>query len=98
MYDQQVQGYADAPIILWRIDPEDWKNYDVDQVVASVVGEAQDGSIILMHDIFEESVEAALTIIDTLHEQGYLFCTIDELFAVKNIALEDGAVYWNAYG
>lgn len=98
MHDQQVQTMAESPIILWSIDPEDWQNHDVDALVAEVVAEAQDGSIILMHDIFEESVEAALAIVDALHEKGYLFCTIEELFEAKNIALEDGGVYWNGYG
>ena len=39
----------------------------------------EDGDIILMHDIFPTSVEAALEIVDTLLEQGYTFVTADEL-------------------
>ena len=50
-----------------------------------------------MHDIFPESVEAALAIVDDLHAQGYLFCTIDQLFDARGLTLEAGKSYWNAY-
>ena len=35
--------------------------------------------IILMHDVYETSVEAALEIIDILRERGYEFVTVDQL-------------------
>lgn len=96
MTDEGVTAHAGAPIILWSIDPEDWGDRNVQREYELIVSEARDGAIILMHDIFEESVDAALRVIDQLHSQGYLFVTIDELFASKGIPLEDGMVYWNA--
>ena len=97
MLDESVKAWAGCPIILWSIDPEDWKDRDRDRVVQAVVDQARDGGIILMHDIFPESVEAALEIVDALHAQGYYFCTIEELFAARQIPLEAGQSYWNAY-
>lgn len=41
--------------------------------------DVDEGDIILMHDIFESSVQAALEIIDILSGQGYEFVTVDEL-------------------
>ena len=41
--------------------------------------EPEDGSIILMHDEYQTSVEAALLLIDRLKEKGYEFVTVDEL-------------------
>ena len=78
-------------------DPEDWRDQNTDRVVREVVAGARDGGIILMHDIFPESVDAALQIVDQLHQQGYLFCTVDELFAARGLPLEAGEMYWNAY-
>ena len=95
--DDSVKAWAGCPIILWSIDPEDWKDQNTQRVIGEVVSEARDGGIILMHDIFPESVEAALAIVDALHEQGYYFCTIEELFAARGIPLEAGKSYWNAY-
>lgn len=95
--DESVKAWAGCPIILWSIDPEDWRDQNTDRVIQEVVSQARDGGIILMHDIFPESVEAALAIVDQLHAQGYWFCTIDELFAARGISLEAGKSYWNAY-
>ena len=97
MLDGGVRAMAGCPILLWSIDPEDWRDRDGDRVAAEVTAQARDGGIILMHDIFPESVDAALEIVDTLHAQGYLFCTVEELFAARGVPLEAGQVYWNAY-
>ena len=66
-------------VVLWDIDPLDWKVQDTRQIVEHVVKRVQDGSIILLHDSYETSVEAALEIIDTLSANGYNFVTADEL-------------------
>ena len=97
MLDDGVRAMAGCPIILWSIDPEDWRDQDAARVAAEVTAQARDGGIILMHDIFPQSVDAALEIVDTLHAQGYLFCTVEELFSARGIPLEAGESYWNAY-
>lgn len=66
-------------VILWTVDPLDWCTCDVNQVVQNVVNEVEDGDIILLHDIFGTSVDAALKIIDILKEQGYEFVTVEDL-------------------
>ena len=65
--------------VLWTVDPLDWKRCDVNGIVNDVVNNVQDGSIILLHDIYNTSVEAALEIIDILKAQGYLFVTVEEI-------------------
>ena len=96
-WDEGVRLRADCPIILWSIDPEDWDDKNTARVVDQVVSQARDGGIILLHDIYPQSVDAALEIVDRLHAQGYYFCTIDQLFAARGIPLKAGQVYWNAY-
>ena len=97
MVDAGVKAWAGCPIILWSIDPEDWGDQNTAREVDLIVKEARDGAIVLLHDIFPASVQAALQVVDLLHEEGYLFVTIDQLFAARNITLEPGEVYWNAY-
>lgn len=67
-------------VVLWNVDPRDWCITDEDQVVKSIVDNVSDGDIILLHDIFKSSVNAALKTIDILKEQGYEFVTVEELF------------------
>ena len=97
MVDAAVRQNAGCPIILWSIDPEDWGDQNAAREVEHVVANARDGAVILLHDIFPASVEAALAIVDQLHAQGYLFLTIEELFAARHITLEAGEVYRDAY-
>lgn len=67
--------------VLWTVDPLDWKTEDTDKIVDRVVKDVEENDIILLHDCYESSVEAALQIIDRLTEQGYEFVTVDELLA-----------------
>lgn len=97
LHDEGVRAMAGCPIILWSIDPEDWGDKNTQREVEQIVQEARDGSIILLHDIYPTSVDAALQVIDQLHQQGFLFVTIDELFAARGIDLQPGEVYWNGY-
>lgn len=97
MTDAGVKRRAGAPIILWSVDPEDWRDRNAEREVSCILSQVRDGDIILLHDIYPESVEAALRVVDALHEQGFYFLTVSELFAAKGIPLEQGTVYWNAY-
>ncbi len=65
--------------VFWDVDTLDWKSKNVQSVEKIVREEVKDGSIILMHDSFQSSVEAALQITDMLTEQGYDLVTADEL-------------------
>lgn len=76
----EAQFHAiEKTVVLWNIDPLDWSVQNRDKVVNHVLNHLDDGPIILLHDIFKPSVEAALTLIDNLQEQGYEFVRIDEL-------------------
>ena len=65
--------------VFWNIDFMDRKTQDVPAILKIALTQAEDGSIILMHDEYETSVEAALAIVDRLQEKGYRFVTVDYL-------------------
>ena len=91
--DEAARQWADSPIVLWSVDPEDWKDQDTGRVVGSVLSHVEDGSIILLHDIYDSSVDAALQIADALSGQGYCFVTVEQLLQAKGIQPQDGTVY-----
>ncbi|MBU5434943.1 polysaccharide deacetylase family protein [Pseudoflavonifractor sp. MSJ-37] len=97
MVDDGVRNMAGCPIVLWSIDPEDWDDQDAARVTEHIVSRARDGDIILLHDIFSSSVDAALAAVDRLHRQGFYFVTVEELFAARQIPMEPGKVYRCAY-
>ena len=80
---------AQKPFFTWSLDTEDWRYLDVEHDVNSVMnGDLTDGSIILMHDIHEPSVQAALQIIPQLVEKGYKLMTVSELAEAKDVELQ----------
>lgn len=78
-WDKKFERELNMFPVLWSIDPLDWCKTDVSGIVQSVVSKAGEDDIILMHDSFPSSVEAALQIIDELLNEGYEFVTVDEL-------------------
>ena len=95
-YDQTVLDQMKKlglPVINWSVDTNDWKYRDTNHVRDTIVREAKDGSIILLHDLYETSVEGALQAIDILKKQGYAFVTVSELAELHNVKLEPGKVY-----
>ena len=97
MVDPGVTRRANAPIILWSIDPEDWGDRDARRETEHILSHAKDGDIILLHDIYPESVDAALQTVDALRQEGFYFVTVSDLFALRGISLANGQVYRNAY-
>ena len=95
--DPAVQANAGGPIILWSVDPEDWATEDANAVAEHLVSHARDGDILLLHDLFPSSVEAALQAVDALHARGFYFVTVSELLAERHIIPENGVSYRCAY-
>ena len=78
-WDKKLEcGFEMFPV-LWSIDPLDLTTKNVDAVVQKVLSRAEENSIILLHDYYDSSVEAALKIVDALLERGFEFVTVDEL-------------------
>ncbi len=91
LIDEKARSWCGGPIILWSVDPEDWKDDDVGRVVSAVVDHASDGDIILMHDLFPSSEQAALQVVDALLEKGFCFVTVEQLMEERGAAPEAGA-------
>ncbi len=82
-----------TPMIYWSVDPQDWKLLDKDKVVAAVLEDVEPGDIILLHDFYSSSVDAALEIIDRLQKDGYAFVTVEELFRIQGVEPQAGKLY-----
>lgn len=65
--------------VLWDVDPLDWTTKNTALVEERILSEVEDGDIILLHDCYESSVDAALAVVDELQAQGYEFVRVDRL-------------------
>ena len=88
-----VARQAGLGVLSWSVDPKDWASHDAQVIGQTVVNSVRSGDVILLHDMSDSSVEAALSIIDELKEQGFRFVTVTELARLKGIAIEPGKVY-----
>ena len=95
--DEAGKKLVKTPMVYWSVDPEDWKVLDADKVSEHVCSHVQDGDIILLHDFYPTSVEAALRIVDRLQEEGYEFVTVEELLRLNGTKAEAGKLYRNAW-
>ena len=78
-WQRELEVRMEVLPVLWSVDPLDWKLQNTNKVVKKIVKSAEPGDIILLHDVFPTSVQAALEVVDTLKKQGYTFVTVDEL-------------------
>ena len=88
-------------IILWSVDPRDWeysgdstpekRDENVQNIVYEVLSNVQDGSIVLMHEIYNNSYLAFCEILKELDKEGYEFVTVSELLGDK---LEAGKKFY----
>jgi len=69
-------------IILWDVDPLDWKRPGSAAVRNRIVKETRPGSIVLAHDIHPGTVEAMPSTFDELEAKGFKFVTVSELLAM----------------
>src|SRR5438094_8174266 len=69
-------------IILWDVDPYDWKRPDPAVVRNRILKETQPGSIVLSHDIHPGTIEAMPSTLDALEAKGFKFVTVSELIGM----------------
>jgi len=96
-YNDLVKKYAYAPLINWDLDSKDWSFRDVDKIVEHVLKEAEDGNIVLMHDIHWFTVDAVERLLPELAARGYQFVTVSELFYYNDVEAVNGTVYYGGY-
>lgn len=90
-----VRDNVGTPMILWSVDTLDWKSKNIDDILAVTKEQVHDGAIILMHDIYDTTVDAVPAVIDELRKDGYDFVTVPELAKIRGVDLESGTAYYN---
>ena len=80
-------------LLCWSVDPRDWACHDAAAIEQQVLCQVRDGDVILLHDMSDSSVKAALCIVDRLLAQGFRFVTVSELAKRKGISPRPGQIY-----
>lgn len=78
-WDKAFEAELNMFPVLWSIDPLDWCSSNADCITGTILSKAGENDIILMHDEYPSTIEAALRVVDELMEQGYTFVTVEEI-------------------
>jgi peptidoglycan-N-acetylglucosamine deacetylase len=90
----QVAQANGERVMMWSIDPYDWKQPPPAVIAKWVVSRAKPGAVVIMHDgggKRANTVAALPVIIAQLRAQGYQFVTLDEMFGARPGAGPSGA-------
>jgi len=91
--NNKVKSLVPFPLIKWNIDTEDWLYRDSKRTYNHIVENACDGCIVLMHDLYPETLEAVKMVAPKLNEMGYEITTVSKLAESKKIELLRGIIY-----
>ena len=88
-----LRNAVDMSFIMWNVDSLDWKNRNTGSIMEQVKKQTYPGSIILMHDIHQTTINALPSVIEYLQKNGYTLVTVSELL---NHQLEGHRLYYGA--
>lgn len=71
------------PVILWSVDPLDWKRPGSGVVSSRILAGASSGGIVLAHDLHSQTVDAMPATLDGLLKRGFKFVTVSQLLAMR---------------
>ena len=87
-----IQNAVEQSFIMWSVDSLDWKERNTPAILNRVQAATHPGSIILMHDIHQTTVDALPAVLDYLGSQGYTYVTVSELLGDQ---LAPHLIYYN---
>lgn len=96
-WDDRVAAVAyvlEKALLRWNVDSFDWKYRDAGVIIPKVLNEVRDGHVILMHDIYLSSYEAAAVIIPELKNRGYELMTAGGILKRRGITVNPGMNYF----
>lgn len=90
---RQVAEVTGLSILSWSLDPKDWAVQDSAAITRHILKNIRDGDVVLLHDMSDSSVDAALAVIDDLKSQGWEFVTVSRLAQLRRTVPEAGKIY-----
>jgi peptidoglycan-N-acetylglucosamine deacetylase len=89
LHSKRVGRLAEAAVIMWDVDPQDWRRSSQRSIAKHVLKRVQPGSIVLLHEL-TATTKVLPEILSGLQDAGYQLVTVSELLGTK---LVNGQVY-----
>lgn len=75
--------------IQWDVDSLDWKGVKSEKMASRILSKVQNGSIVLMHNDGEHTLEALPAIIEGIKNKGYSLVTVSELIYKDSFVIDN---------
>lgn len=79
--------------VLWSVDTLDWQSRNADKVYEKIIENVKDGDIVLMHSLYNSTLQAVKKVIPELYKQGYQIVSVSKLAELKGKTVEIGKNY-----
>lgn len=94
--DERVKQAVQTPIIDWTIDTLDWTGVSEQSIYDTVFTQKFAGAIVLMHDGYENTVQALKRLLPDLYDAGYQVVSVSAMAKAHDCPLRRGGVYIRA--
>lgn len=94
--NDQVKALSKTPVMDWSIDTLDWTGKTEEEIYETVFSQKSDGAIVLMHDGYENTVEALKRLLPDLKAAGYQVLSVSQMAKIHHCPLRIGGLYTRA--
>ena len=94
-FNQRILDATENVFVMWNLDTNDWRYKDPEYIKKYVLDNLVDGSIILFHDSYQTSVDAAKELMETLYLMDVQVLSVSELAKLKGVELQNHEVYYD---
>jgi peptidoglycan/xylan/chitin deacetylase (PgdA/CDA1 family) len=77
--DAPLPDPLSRPVVMWSVDSLDWRKRKAEAIVDEVLADIGAGDIILMHELYQRSVDALPEILAELRERGLAVVSVADL-------------------
>ncbi|MER6531126.1 polysaccharide deacetylase family protein [Streptomyces sp. NPDC001508] len=85
-------GGTGLSVVMWNVDPRDWKHHDPRLIERRVLAGVRPGAIVVLHDRYASTPQAVPYLLRALKARGYAPVTVPQLFATSG-GMRSGVVY-----
>lgn len=93
--DESVKSKIARTFVNWNIDSDDWRKDDPQLICDRMVSASKENGIILMHDLYENTIDAFECAAQKLSDEGYQFVSVDTLLKANHIKIEESKLYFS---
>jgi len=86
------------PLIRWNKSGSDTGDIGASEVASRVIKNAENGDIVLVHDIRKKTADAVPMILEALTERGFMFATVDEMLYLNGVVPQPNVSYYDGFG